>query len=130
MLDLQALKQQLRELDEEIERKELELTELYGVRESLGGARRPAMAPRLPYDPSEAKSAIITPEEAQIAHKWTAEQQALMDAEAARIREASHRYNQNMPLPRSSVKRNEVKIPPGVKPAEVVPREMAEWLNT
>lgn len=123
-MNLEELKAQIKELDDSIAQKAQELEELRAFRYSIGGA--PAPVP-VQADPAP-NGAIIQPGAVDPRTQWTPEQQALLDQEAARVREHS-RFNYGMPRPAVNIQTQRVQLPAGVKPADVLPKEMQDFFK-
>jgi len=134
MLNLEELRAQIKELDDEITSTEKKLQDLYDLRSQFGGPNR--VTPKPPGPVTSERQSQIAEEvvEGQVSSDelrrdvWTPDQQMLMEAEQRRIAEMK-RFNQNMPRPTSNVQRSQVVVPPNMKPSDVIPKEMADFLT-
>jgi hypothetical protein len=123
-MNLEELRAQVKELDEQIETKARELAELRSFRSSLGGSTPTVKV----IDDSGAMPSIVTTTAVDPVRQWTPEQQAALKAEEERVKE-HRRFNYGMPMPTVNVRTQRVQLPPGVKPADVIPPEMQEFLT-
>src|SRR5258706_10679890 len=123
-MNLEELRESIKELDEQIETKARELAELRSFRASLGGSPSPSS---VQSDLSEDQH-IVAARSIDPVTQWTPEQQQALKAEEARVKE-HRRFNYGMPMPAVNVRTNRGQLPPGVNPADVIPPEMQEFLS-
>src|SRR4029077_15925764 len=123
-MNLQELRAQVKELDDQIATKAAELAELRAFRASLGGGPSPIPV----QDIIQNDNRIIDTGSVDQVRQWTPEQQQALKAEEERVKE-HRRFNYGMPMPAVNVRTNRIQLPPGVKPADVIPPEMQEFLT-
>lgn len=127
-MNLEELRSQIKELDEEISTKSKELEELRAFRASIGGSGIRAPISDGGATDTGSPSAIVEPSAPDPRKDWTPEQAELLKREEERVREHA-RFNHHMPRPSVNIQRNTVNLPPGVSPASVLPPEMQEFLT-
>lgn len=124
-MNLEELREQVKELDDQIASKRKELEELITFRASLGGAP-PVVVPIVAEQRNG--NTIIDPSVPDPRTQWSPEQAELLKREEERVREHA-RFNHHMPRPSVNIQRQTVQLPPGVSPASVLPPEMQEFLT-